>query len=142
MYRRIESLRPEAQEICRQGLEKIRSEHGIDCRITETFRSTERQEALQKSGASDKKLGWHNVGLAWDFACFDEHGKLITRGDDPRYAKCGTVWAGLGCKYPIHLANGSIDADHAEYHPGFTLQQYLANVAQGSVKAWNPPEET
>lgn len=135
---RIESLQPRLQGLCRCWLARCRVELGIDVRIIETKRSVARQVSLEKSGLSSVKLGWHNVGLAWDFLIFipDKDGQMdadgskvldvVADGADPRYALCGAEAAKLGCKYPIHLRDGTPDYDHIEYHPDFTLQQFLA----------------
>src|SRR5882672_3369307 len=128
--RRIEMLRPEAQNVAKVWLARVIAEVWADTRIIETLRSLAAQAADAASGASSVKMGWHNVGLAWDFGIF-ENGKMVNNGDDPRYAKAGAIAVELGCKYPIHLANGRPDADHVEYHPGFTLQHLLDSVKQG-----------
>jgi hypothetical protein len=129
--RRIESLRAKAQPVCREWLARCNAMlaqmyPGSEVRITETLRSLARQAALAAQGKSSApKIGWHNVGLAWDFLIF-ENGAIVGNGDDPRYAACGAIAAELGCKYPIHLANGQADHDHVEFHPGFTIAQVLA----------------
>ncbi len=150
--RRIEMLRPEAYNTCLAWKNRVMVD-GIDARITETLRSILRQASLTAAGLSSSgNLGWHNVGLAWDFLVFDggtfnpatnlwTGGKPVMSGDDPRYAHCGAIAVELGCKYPIHLANGIVDADHIEYHPGFTLQQLLASIQQGLVQPWPPTEK-
>lgn len=148
--RRIESLRPEAQPICRAWLEKCRGELALDARITETWRSVEDQVRDQGKGASSVKLGWHQFGLAWDFAVFDHSGCSVPhdakcgvpvqRGDDPRYAKCGGVATALGCKWPIRLANGDVDSGHIEYRPNWrSLKHLIYAINQGSTPDWAPP---
>jgi hypothetical protein len=143
MERRIEALRPEAQSVCREFLRRCRDESGIDVRLHETFRHPQRQEELQKAGASGVRLGWHNFGLAWDFGVYED-GRYVGDGEDPRYDRCGDVAVSLGCKWPIFIVrNGKKvrDSGHVEYHPGFTLAQLQAKIAQGTVQEWTVPQE-
>lgn len=129
--RRIESLRPEAQKVCRLGLHIIRDDLGIDLIVTETLRSKERQAKLAGGGKSDVTLGWHNVGLAWDTLILV--GGVVQHDDrDGLYTVAGHIWQALGCKWPIHIKSGT-DWGHAEFHPGFTLQQFLDGKKGGLV---------
>lgn len=105
---------------------------GFKMRITETKRDDARQAAVNSTGASDVKRGWHNVGLAFDFGVLDDQGVLISDGGHPAYEAVGLVACSFGCKWPIILANGDKDAGHIEYHPGFTLAQYDAAMALGT----------
>lgn len=129
--KRIESLRPEAQKVYQLGLHIIHDDLGIDLIATETLRSKERQAALNKSGDSDVSLGWHNVGLAWDTLILVNG---IVQHDDSSglYTKAGHIWQALGCRWPIKLLRG-VDFGHVEYHPGFTLQQFLNGQKGGIV---------
>jgi len=140
MEKRIEALRLEFQLIAREIHRKANEEAHLDMRIVETFRTVERQAALQKSSSSDVILGYHQFGLAFDFACFT-NGRLITRGDAPEYARVGAIAKTFGCKWPIRLRSGALDAGHVEYHPGFTLQQFLTVLGNGIVAPWSPPKD-
>ena len=100
-------------------------------RITVTGRTEGEQAAAVAAGLSDVKLGWHQFGCAWDFGIFDTAGNYVTDGSHPAYNVCGQASLALGCHYPIVLASGRPDADHIEYHPGFTLQQMIAADASG-----------
>jgi len=112
--------------VCRKWLHIVRDDLGIDARVMETLRDPARQKELQKTGKSDVKMGWHNVGLAWDYLCFNSNGAIIHDGDHWDYQRCGHIAQALGCRWPIHLKSGAKDAGHIEYHPGFTLSQFLA----------------
>ena len=115
--------------ICRTWLHIVRDDLKIDARVVETIRDPSRQKQLMEDGRSDVKIGWHQVGLAWDFLCFDEWGGIIHDGEHPDYSKCGLIAQALGCKWPIYIGRNRKDAGHIEYHPGFTLQQFLAKEA-------------
>lgn len=104
---------------------------GFRARITITGRSAKDQEAAKAAGLSDVKLGWHQFGLAWDFAVYDDKGGYVTDGSHPAYALCGQASLPLGCHYPIILSSGRPDADHVEYHPSLTLGQMIAADASG-----------
>lgn len=133
----IDSLDPSARVVCLAWLPACRSliderGHG-SVRITETLRSQKRQVELWQSGASSVRLGWHNVGLAWDFAIID-NGVQLADGNDWRYTLCGLVAKALGCKWPTYLRSGAKDAGHIEYRPGWnSLEDYLSE---------HPPVET
>ena len=129
--RRIESLRVEFQPVAEKFLHMTREDLGIDVRVHETLRTPARQTELSATGASDVTMGWHNVGLAFDFGCYLNG---VYQADDRAglYAKCGLIAQALGCKWPIVIKSGA-DLGHVEYHPGFTLQQFLAGQKGGIV---------
>lgn len=119
----IESLRNEVQPVCRTWLHIVTDDLKIDARIIETLRTRRRQEALQARGVSQVKLGWHQVGAAWDFGCF-RNGVYVTDGGDSLYEKCGLVGEALWCTWGGRWGHLK-DSGHLEYHPGATLQQWL-----------------
>ena len=133
IVREIEALRPEAQEVCRKGKHMVEDDLGIDLLIVETLRSKERQAMLLGSGDTDIKLGWHNVGFAWDTLIY-HNGKVQHDDKLGLYTKAGYIWQALGCRWPIKIRKG-IDLGHVEWHPGFTLQQFLNGAKQGIIKA-------
>ena len=102
---------------------------GIDLRITETLRSEERQKQLQKKGASQLKLGWHNYGLAFDFAVFDCRGVYDTNNRTGDYTRCGLIAEALelvwGGRWKFR------DYGHVQHSKGMTLQQYLNGRKKG-----------
>jgi len=132
----IESLNPRFQPIVRAWFEIVMERviplrfPNFKAKITETFRSLERQAEQLASGASQVKVGWHNYGLAIDFAVFDEHGVYIQNGGHPAFESFGQIALGLGAHWGIRV-NGRLDAGHIEYHPGFTLEQYQAYLQAG-----------
>jgi hypothetical protein len=137
--RRITSLRPEFQPIARAWVQMmgillpLRGLAGYTAIIAETLRDTATQEALHEAGATDVKLGWHNVGLAFDFAIITPTQTVVTDGTHLAYQAGINIGQALGCHCPIILANGKPDYDHIEWHPGFTLQQFLNGVKLGVV---------
>lgn len=125
--RDIDRLAPAVAEIARKWLHIVREDLGIDARIVETLRDPSRQKQLQEEGKSNVKMGWHQVGMAWDYLCFDNCGRIIGDGEDEVYTRCGHIAQALGCKWPIYIRRGVKDAGHIEHHPGFTLQQFLSS---------------
>ena len=139
IVRDIDSLRPEAQKQARTWLHVVRQDLQIDARIIETLRTEERQAEVAAAKASKSLVGWHNVGLAWDFACFQDG---VYQKDDKfgLYKRCGMVGMALGCRWggnwdqdTTFMEAGENDLDHLEYHPGFTLQQFLNGQKGGIV---------
>src|SRR5437899_1999096 len=127
----ISDMRPEAQSIATTWLHIVRDDLHIDARVLETLRSEQRQKDLQASGASLVKFGWHQVGLALVWACFRD-GQYITDGNDRLYEQCGQVAEALGCVWGGRWGRLK-DSGHWEYHPGFTLAQFLDGHKIGAV---------
>jgi len=100
---------------------------GFVVHVSDTLRTADEQAKAHAAGLSDLTLGWHNLGLAFDFEVLNEKGVYVTDGAHPVYAFCGSVWALLGCRYGIVLRSGQIDHDHVEWRPGnVTLAVYVA----------------
>lgn len=88
-----------------------------------TFRTVADQAQAKANGLSRVSLGWHQFGLAMDVAVITEAGVYVADGTDDRYKvfgdcvrKNGCIWGG-DWNHP--------DWDHCEWHPSFTLTQYL-----------------
>ena len=102
---RIVALRLDFQPLAQAWKEMVESYMlplrfpGFKMRITETLRSGERQAELQANGASRLKIGLHQTGRAFDFACFDETGVYITTDKAGVYEACGQVAESLGCEW-------------------------------------------
>lgn len=94
---------------------------GYKFRVMETRRSSERQESVQAAGASQVKVGFHNFGLAMDFAIFAApDGTYLKDGTHPAYLCCGQVAEALGCVWGGRWQMK--DSGHIEFHPdGVTL---------------------
>lgn len=139
----ITALRPKFQPIARAIID-IANDHvfplrfpGFEVRITETLRDDARQAQVLSEGASDVKRGWHNVGLAFDFAVVDDKGNYVADGSHPAYDAVGGIANAFGCRWPIVRKDGSRDAGHIEYHPGFTFAQLEAAIgSSGDVTAY------
>jgi hypothetical protein len=111
---------------------------GLWARLTVGGRSDQDQAAAFAAGLSKVTRGFHQYGLAADFALIDtkqtpqtSDDVFIVDGSHPAYAACGNIAGSFGCHYPIYLEPGKPDADHVEYHPGFTLSQIIAADASG-----------
>ena len=125
MDSRITSLRPEFQKPALTFIHIVNDDLGIKMRVLETLRDKARQVALAATGKSRVTLGWHNVGLALDFAVFNEVGVYQTNNASGLYTRCGLIAEALGCVWGGRWENFP-DYGHIEYHPGVTLQQFLA----------------
>lgn len=123
IHRDFESLHPKFQPIAETWLHICKDDLSIEMRVLETLRDRERQKDLESRGKSKVKIGFHNVGLALDFACFDERGVYDTDNHSGLYTKCGLVAEAMGCVWGGRWKMR--DYGHIEYHPGFTLQQFL-----------------
>lgn len=129
---RIESLNLKFQPIAQAWLEVVKAYilparwPGYKVRITETKRDGARQEAVLAAGASTLKVGYHNYGLAFDYAVMDDHGVLITDGKHPVYLACGQAGEALGCVWGGRWVTFP-DAGHLEFHPGMHLDEVIAN---------------
>jgi peptidoglycan L-alanyl-D-glutamate endopeptidase CwlK len=96
---------------------------GLHVKVIVTWRSPEEQNAakangLSKAGAGDSP---HNctddegvpASCAFDFAVFDDTGKYIKNGKDPRYAQAGAIAKSLGLVWGGDFHNFQ-DFDHIE----------------------------
>lgn len=129
---RIDRLQPALAERASAGLAALNDLFlpiafpGFVVHVSDTLRTADEQAKAHAAGLSDVTLGWHNFGLAFDFAVLDNHGVYVTDGAHPVYAFCGATWALLGCRYGIVLRSGQVDHDHVELRPGgMTLAQYI-----------------
>lgn len=134
----INLLRPAARAVAVTWLHIVRDDLAIDARLVETLRQAERQADLALSSSSPK-VGWHMYGLAWDYGVYING---VYQKDDRSglYKKCGMIGMALGCRW-----GGNWDQDttlmearendlvHLEYHPGTTLQQFLATQPPPTV---------
>jgi len=132
----LESLRPAFRRlasafthICDEDLAPLL---GFTFRVTETRRSRERQAALIASGKTRVPIGFHNFGLALDFAIMVNG---VYQADDRlgHYAACGDVAHALGMRWG---GNWSRFKDYGHVETGeFTLQQFLNGIKGGLVPA-------
>jgi len=121
---RFRSVLIDILSICRNKL-------NISVDVLETLRDRERQKMLRKQGASKVNVGWHQFGLAADLGVFVDG---VYQVDDRlgRYLKIGFVAMAFGCRWggnwdmDNHIGEGGEnDLGHIEYHPNFTMQQYI-----------------
>lgn len=106
---------------------------GFKVRISDTLRTVSEQELAFAAGLSKNKIGWHNFGLAFDFAVMDDKGVYVTDGKHPAYLAGGLLgmalnmrWGGNWDRDSALMEPGEGDFDHLEYHPGVTLEQMKA----------------
>lgn len=95
---------------------KLVAEKGLNVRVIETLRTPERQVELQASGASQLKKGYHQLGLAFDFACYFGNGVYQTSNLSGDYTIAGELGESLGMVWGgrwVHLK----DFGHLEWHP-------------------------
>jgi len=107
----------------------------LDIRVLDTFRTPTRQEELYEAGASKVKRGWHNFGLACDFGVFTRDGKYCgSETPDNEYFKLGLIAKSLDCIWGGDWKFK--DLGHIEWHPGFTLAQYMAFFKKEGRDPW------
>lgn len=88
-----------------------------------TFRTVSDQQLAKANGLSQVSLGWHQFGLAMDVAIITPEGSYVSNGEDDRYRIFGEIVTAHGCIWGGNWTHP--DWDHAEWHPNFTLTQYL-----------------
>jgi hypothetical protein len=135
--RRLEDLHPMFQPIAREILELAQNRitakfPGSIVRPATTWRSMTDQAIALAAGKLKVRMGWHQVGLALDAAVITPEGLYVRDGKDERYTifglaaiEHGCVWGGSWQRFP--------DPPHAEYHPGFSFDQYLAWLKEHPV---------
>lgn len=128
--RSLEDLHPVFQPIARDILELAQNRitalsPGSIIRPATTFRSIADQAAAKAAGRSRVSVGWHNFGLALDVAVITQDGAYVSKGEDERYRIFGTSALEHGCVWGGNWQNFP-DPPHAEYHPGFSLAQYMS----------------
>lgn len=140
MSRLLADLHP----IFRPIFEAIISEaqmEGITLHSGDTWRTVQEQAAYLKSGATRVSFGWHNVGLAGDLLVMDTRGAYVQDGADPRYRRMGAIAKSKGCIWggdwdiQPNVPGKQPDSGHVEYHPNFTMTQYLAWLGAHPVTA-------
>ena len=127
MDRFIETLDARLRPMVYDWLHIVRDDLGLNVRATEGLRDKARQEAVFAAGASKVKVGFHNYGLALDFACIETSGVYITDGDAPEYMRCGLVWEAVAFPHGYWGGRWKMkDSGHIEWHPeGKSLQQVI-----------------
>lgn len=124
--KRLEDLHPAFLPVAKAVLERAQKRVGDSViRVAQTFRSMSDQAAAKAAGKSKVNLGWHQFGLAFDVAIITPHGTYVADGDDPRYAMVGQAAIEHGCVWGGNWVSFK-DAAHVEWHPGFSLAQYVA----------------
>lgn len=98
---------------------------GYKMRTMETRRTLARQADLESSGPSRLKVGFHNFGLALDFAIFDPTGQYLKDDGTHAYEACGQVAEGFGMEWGGRWASFR-DYGHIQYRPdGITLDALI-----------------
>lgn len=122
----LDDLHPAWQPVARAIVAATNAAYtdGSTLRPGDTFRTVSEQATKVAAGLSKVRLGWHQFGMAFDGCVFGPDGVYITNGADERYAtfgriaeQHGCIWGGAWHSFP--------DPSHVEWHPGFTLGQYL-----------------
>jgi RHS repeat-associated protein len=77
------------------------AEAGIHVRVTEGYRTYERQDSYFKNGVSAARAGqsFHNFRLAYDIAVIDSRGRYVKEGSDYRYLRAGELGEQVGLKW-------------------------------------------
>lgn len=97
-------LHPDLQPMAREFLMQC-ANSGINAKITETFRSPEREDELHAQGITKATgltckhcfmLDGTPASKAFDFALYDAHNGYIKDGTDPLYLQAGEIGEGIG----------------------------------------------
>lgn len=128
----LDRLHPSFHPIAAKWLHIMHDDLGLSVKIVETLRTPERQAELKGQGASKVSVSWHQFGLAFDFAVFDDRGIYQTDDRLGIYLKGGKVGEVLGCVWGGGWQNFK-DLGHLEHHPGFTMAQYQAALKSGEA---------
>ena len=135
--RNIRSLRLDAQQLCRESLQSVRSS-ALDARVISGTRSYAQQAALYRQGRNGNPgpkvtnagagQSWHNFGLAWDIGIF-RNGEYLTDGHEyDDVSKLGRIagvewggdWHSFKDKphYQCPFGAASIDVARARFENG------------------------
>ena len=131
----IRTLHPTAQGAAREWLRRC-LEAGIPVKIICGTRTFEEQDALYEQGRNKpgpivtKARGgfsFHNFGIAWDFAVFDNKG--LPQWESPLMGKAGEIAESLGLEWGGRWQFA--DTGHVQLKTGLTLAQMRDRVAKG-----------
>lgn len=136
--RDINELTPAAQQACKLFLERC-AEKGLKVRITETYRSQERQNYLYEQGRTrpGNKVTWtknsrHTGRRAWDI-CQNIKGKEYS--DAGFFVKCGKIAEKLGITWGGTWKQA--DTPHFEIGRGWTEQKEDNTMTQQEREKFN-----
>jgi peptidoglycan L-alanyl-D-glutamate endopeptidase CwlK len=137
---KISTLDSRFQPMVRNFLEAV-AQKGIRIKITEGYRSNERQEELYAQGrtkpgpiVTHAKPGssLHNFGLAIDVAAVDENGKVSWPNEVKYWKTLGDIGRSVGLKWGGDFPSAQTDLPHFQY------PIRMADIYTGSFK----PEKT
>lgn len=136
--RDINELTPAAQQACKLFLERC-AEKGLKVRITETYRSQERQNYLYEQGRTrpGNKVTWtknsrHTSRRAWDI-CQNVKGKEYA--DSGFFVKCGKIAEKLGITWGGTWKQA--DTPHFEIGGDWTEQKEDNTMTQQEREKFN-----
>ena len=93
------------------------------------------QKSLEKGAAPGPKVtnakpgySWHNFGVAWDFAVFDEQGQ--PQWESPLMERCGEIGESLGLEWGGRW-KGIKDTPHLQLKTGLSLAEARQRVIDG-----------
>lgn len=122
-----------------QELLKRAQAAGIPVRVTEGFRSPERQKQVLQAGTSLAEPGWsfHQYGLAFDVVPLAYISMKNWNPSGPLWTTLGEIGESLGLRWggrfapSVKLPDG--DKPHFEYHPGFSITDLVNEVKRLSL---------
>ena len=136
--RDINELTPAAQQACKLFLERC-AEKGLKVRITETYRSQERQNYLYEQGRTrpGNKVTWtknsrHTSRRAWDI-CQNVKGKEYA--DSGFFKACGQIAKELGITWGGTWKQA--DTPHFEIDTNWTIQKEDNTMTQQEREKFN-----
>lgn len=128
MSRRIEDLHPVVGELCRMFLDACEAK-GHKLKVTQTYRTTEEQNALYAQGRTapgkivtnaPAGYSWHEMGRAFDVCFVGTDGQPSWAEGHP-WEEIGDIGEDLGLEWGGRWKHA--DRPHFEHHGGMTLKQ-------------------
>ncbi len=129
----IRKLHPSIQPMARELLQRA-ANVGIQLVVTNGLRTNEEQARLYAQGrtapgpkVTNAKPGtsWHNYGLAFDVAKFD-NGKPEWPNDTGYWNRIGAIGQQVGLRWGGNSFGDFKDYPHFEYHPDLTINDAMA----------------
>jgi hypothetical protein len=117
----LSGLHQDVSAVAREHLIRMSEEDlGVDVKLFEGFRTTARQGELLAGGSTQLKVGYHNIGAAYDIQLFEPNGGFIRSGSDIAYQQAGRIGMNLGLTW-----GGSwktfVDAGHFQLDRGISI---------------------
>lgn len=124
---RLAGVHPSLLEVARRHIGQLQAE-GIDARVISGYRSYAAQDALYARGRTapgprvTRARGgesYHNFGVAYDIAIYDESGRYIDDGSHPSYVRAAEIGRTLGLEPGASFTDP--DPSHFQFTNGIDI---------------------